>query len=105
MKTFQTLSLLALLAFSGAALADGTRYLVQVDGLACPLCAYNIEKQLKNTAGVIPGSIQVDLAEGRVRMDVREGVNLSDEMLDGLFRNAGFTYRGKVTEALEPGDA
>lgn len=101
-RKLRTLWFLALLVSSGAALADDTRYLIRVDGLACPLCAFSIERQFKNTEGVIPDSIQVDLAEGRVQVDVRAGVTLSDEMLDELFRDAGFTYRGKVTEPVTP---
>lgn len=54
--------------------------------------------------GVIGESVLVGLGEGRVRLDVQPGIELSDEMLARLFRNAGFTYRGKTIEALRPED-
>lgn len=39
------LVVLLLLLWSLAALAAGTQYAMRVDGLACPYCAYGIEKK------------------------------------------------------------
>lgn len=103
MKIFKLILFSTMLALSSAALAEGTRYLIQVDGLACPLCAHAIEKQLKGIEGVIPDSIEVNLAEGRIRMDVRPDVTVSDAELESMITDAGFSYRGKTAEAIEPG--
>ena len=43
------------LIWNVAAFAAGTEYQLRVDGLACPFCAYGIEKKLKKTEGVYTG--------------------------------------------------
>ena len=45
MKILMTVMVLSL-GWGAAAFADGTRYELRVDGLACPFCAYGIEKKL-----------------------------------------------------------
>jgi len=86
------------LSWSVAALAAGTQYQMRVDGLACPYCAYGIEKKLNAIDGV--EKIDVDLENGLVIVDVIEGVKLSDEQMTQLFNDAGFTYRSKTEKAL-----
>ena len=73
------------------AFAGGTRYEMRVDGLACPYCAYGVEKKLTAIEGV--GKIDVDLDNGIVTADVSEGTVLTDEQMEQLFKDAGFTYR------------
>lgn len=90
MKRYLILPLLAL--WSVAALAAGTQYVMRVDGLACPYCAYGIEKKLKKIDGV--EKIDVDLDKGLVIVDVAEGVKLTERQMTRLFKDAGFTYRG-----------
>lgn len=80
-----------LLLWSLTALAAGTQYTLRVDGLACPYCAYGIEKKLKQIEGV--EKIDVDLQKGLVVVDVREGVQLTEPQMQQLFKDAGFTYR------------
>ena len=43
MKMFLWIPLLAMV-LSGAAFAGGNQYALAVDGLACPFCAYGVEK-------------------------------------------------------------
>ncbi|MGN2393298.1 heavy-metal-associated domain-containing protein, partial [Pelomicrobium sp. G1] len=45
-------SALGLLWIVSVALAAGPSYWLQVDGLACPFCAYGIEKKLRALDGV-----------------------------------------------------
>lgn len=71
--------------------ADDTRYVMRVDGLACPYCAYGVEKKLKRIEGV--KSIEIDLDSGLVIVEVREGVSLSEAEMRKLFNDAGYTYR------------
>ena len=66
--------ILLCIAMSSAAVADGTRYQMRVDGLACPYCAYGIEKHLKKIDGV--EKIDVDLDNGLVNVNVVSGVVL-----------------------------
>lgn len=94
MKTAITI-LLAGLAWSATLLAAGTEYRMRVDGLACPYCAYGIEKKLKAIDGV--EKIDIDLEAGLVVVDVVEGVELSEPQMKTLFQDAGFTYRSMVT--------
>ncbi len=77
---------------STAALAAGTQYELRVDGLACPYCAYGIEKRLKKTKGV--ESIDIDIDAGVVRVSVAEGVKLTQAQMAKLVKDAGFTLRG-----------
>ena len=79
------------LGWSAAAFADGTRYELRVDGLACPFCAYGIEKKLNAIDGV--DEIDIDLNSGLVTVDVIEGTSLNDAQMTTLFNDAGFTYR------------
>jgi len=87
-----------LLLWSLAALAAGTQYVMRVDGLACPYCAYGIEKKLKTIDGV--EKIDVDLGKGLVTVDVRKGVKLTEPKMIQLFKEAGFTYRSMTKQPL-----
>ena len=83
--------ILALLLWSAAASAGGSQYLIRVDGLACPFCAYGIEKKLKGVDGV--EDVDVDLKSGVVRVNTRSDVELTESGMVKLFKEAGFTYR------------
>ena len=92
--------LILLLMFpSLEAFAAGTQYTMRVDGLACPYCAYGIEKKLTAINGV--QEIDVDLDTGIVRVDVSEGVELREADMRQLFKDAGFTYRSMKTNPLK----
>ncbi len=92
------LAVLLLLGMSFNLLADGTRYTMRVDGLACPYCAYGIEKKLKKISGL--SNIKVDLNKGLVSVDAAEGTKLSEQQMKTLFKDAGFTYRSMVQKKL-----
>jgi copper chaperone len=95
MNKYIALMIIGLIA-STSALADGTQYRMRVDGLACPYCAYGIEKNLKKIDGV--EKIEVDLDKGLVIVDVASGATLTDEQMVKLFTDAGFTFRSMVAE-------
>ena len=93
MKSFVRLFAVAMTAailYVGAALADDTHYLVQVDGLNCPFCAYGIEKQLKKLDGV--ENVDTELALGQISVEVADGDTLSEETVREIIRDAGFTF-------------
>lgn len=94
MKRYFLVPLLLLLSL--AASAAGTQYTLRVDGLACPYCAYGIEKKLKQIEGV--EKIDVDLEKGLVTVNVREGVALTEPQMQQLFKDAGFTYRNMTKQ-------
>lgn len=81
-----------------AAFAAGTHYEMRVDGLACPFCAYGIEKKLKAIDGV--SDIKVDLDKGKVSVNISEGKELSEEQMKKLFNDSGFTYRSMEKSSL-----
>ena len=90
--------ILLALSWSVTALAAGTQYQMRVDGLACPYCAYGIEKKLNAIDGV--EKIDIDLEKGLVIVNVAEGVKISDEQMTRLFDDTGFTYRSKIERDL-----
>lgn len=79
--------------------ATGTNYSIRVDGLACPFCAYGIEKKLKKIDGT--SNINVDLDKGVVSVDTKEGLELTEERLKKLFNDSGFTYRSMKKTPLK----
>ena len=97
MKKLITVMVLGL-GWSASALADGTRYEMRVDGLACPFCAYGIEKKLNAIDGV--NEIDIDLKNGLVTVDLNEGASLNDAQMTKLFKDAGFTYRSMTETPL-----
>jgi len=97
MKKFIAMLILTL-AWNAVAFAAGTQYQMRVDGLACPYCAYGIEKKLNKVDGV--EKIQVDLNKGLVTVNVGDGVTLTEPQMTQLFKDAGFTYRSMTETSL-----
>lgn len=83
---------LLLLAPIHGALADMNEYKIRVDGLACPFCAYGLEKKFNKIDGV--KFTNMDLDKGIVTVETHD-VKLEDEQLKKLFEDSSFTYRGK----------
>ena len=75
-----------------SAFAASARYQLQVDGLACPFCAYGIEKELTRTDGV--EGIDVDINAGVVIVTMAEGAALTEAEADRIVKDAGFTLSG-----------
>ena len=67
-------------------------YTLQADGLACPFCAYGIEKQLSRIDGV--ESISIDIKSGTMFVTVQAGVVLDEAEAKQAVEDAGFTMRG-----------
>ena len=77
-----------------AAFAGQTQYQLQVDGLACPFCAYGIEKELKRTDGV--ERIDIDINAGTVTVTMAEGATMTEDQAKRIVADAGFTLAGFV---------
>jgi mercuric ion binding protein len=75
--------------------ASSTQYEMRVDGLACPFCAYGIEKKFKAIEGT--ANINVDLDKGLVSVDLVEGRRFTDAQMKQLFEDSGFTFRSMKT--------
>ncbi|MCZ6860405.1 MAG: heavy-metal-associated domain-containing protein [Alphaproteobacteria bacterium] len=80
---------LALLFASIAAQAKPLTYELAVDGLACPFCAYGIEKKLGAISGV--KQLTVDIARGVVRVVMAEGARLKERSARKAVEAAGFS--------------
>ncbi len=66
-------------------------YRLQVDGLACPFCAYGIEKQLGAIEGV--ASVETEIRSGSVVITMAEGSYLDEAAARKAVEAAGFTMR------------
>lgn len=74
-----------------AAAAHGTYYQLQVDGLACPFCAYGIEKKLHAIDGV--EDIQTDIKSGSVFIQMAVGAALDEATAKRAVEAAGFRLK------------
>ncbi len=74
-----------------SAFAGESVYEVGVDGLACPFCAYGVEKQLSRVSGV--REVETDVAKGVVVLRVEPGESLDEDAVRDAVRKAGFTPR------------
>lgn len=92
---FTTVFVLAL-TISQTAFA-GQTYSLQVDGLACPFCAYGIEKQLLSVDGV--QDVVVDLNAGSVQVTMQDGSTLNQATAKQAVKDAGFTLKGFTSES------
>jgi mercuric ion binding protein len=75
-----------------AAAEEPAVYELQADGLACPFCAYGIEKQLGALEGV--ASVETDVKSGTVTITMEEGATLDETDAERAVDRAGFTMRG-----------
>lgn len=90
MKWFWLLLAVPALWASPALAAE--RYVLEVDGLACPFCAYGVEKRLSAVEGV--ESIDTDIKSGRVVVTLAEGKALTEAAARKAVKDAGFTLKG-----------
>ncbi len=92
MKAIRT-ALFLLCAFALPALAGEVSavYNIGVDGLACPFCAYGIEKKLSAIEGV--ESLDIDIETGMVIVVMTEGATLDEATAREAVKAAGFSLR------------
>lgn len=94
MKSFwqRTVLVLGLVLMAANAFAAQQAYKLRVDGLACPFCAFGVEKQLKAVKGV--EKVDVDIKTGTVIVTVVEGAVFDEATAKKAVTDAGFTLRG-----------
>jgi len=90
MHKFTTLSLIVSLLMPLVASAK-TYYQLQIDGLVCPFCEYNIQKKLSKLDGVI--KVEVNLKQGQVTVLMEDGKILSEDQARKEITDAGFTLK------------
>ncbi|MEN8135466.1 MAG: heavy-metal-associated domain-containing protein [Thermodesulfobacteriota bacterium] len=64
---------------------------VTVDGLACPFCAYGIEKKLKKVAGV--KAVTVSMQKGTVSLTAKARQSINYSQIPAAVLDSGFTPR------------
>lgn len=79
------------LTFSTVSTAAETHYQLQVDGLVCPFCEYNVQKKLGKLDGVL--KVKANLKEGVVNVLVADGKTLSEKKARQELTDAGFTLK------------
>jgi len=65
---------------------------VHVKGLACPFCAYGLEKTFRKIDGV--ESVFVNLKAGLIEISLRDGAILDEATARKTVEDAGFTLEG-----------
>lgn len=95
MKTIALFFTTTTLLWGSFSFAAGTQYDMRVDGLACPFCAYGIEKKFTKTEGV--ESVDINLQKGLVIVKTGEGKTFTEEKLKEIINDSGFTMKS-VTE-------
>ncbi len=89
-RTWLILGLMLLTATT--AFAGSEQYQLRVDGLACPFCAYGIEKKLSAIEGV--ENLDIDIETGAVMVTMADGATLDETAARRAVKAAGFSLRG-----------
>jgi len=76
-------------ATSPDATLEGATVTLKVDGMACPFCAYGLEKRLKEVPAV--DAVLILVSDGLVQIRLKEGQSLHDDALGAAVDRAGFT--------------
>ena len=88
---------ITLVGLNGSAFADVKTVTVTVDGLACPFCAYGLEKKLKQVEGV--DSLKIDVDAGEAVMSIAPGTRLAVPSGEEKGASRGLVF--KIQEAVE----
>jgi mercuric ion binding protein len=88
--TLRAIAILAVLIWSAPAGA-GEAYRLYVDGLACPFCAYGVEKILSRVDGV--ERVDIDIDQGFVTVILAAGATLGEATAAKAIDDAGFSLR------------
>ncbi len=74
-----------------AAAANPNVYKLYVDGLACPFCAYGVEKKVGGLAGV--KNVDINIDSGLVAVTMTPGASLNEATAKQAVSDAGFSLR------------
>lgn len=93
-KGIGPLAIAAAIAWAAPGMAQQAKavYALRVDGLACPFCAFGIEKRLSTVRGV--GKVEIEIKGGTVRVTMKDGAALDEATARKAIEDAGFSLRG-----------
>jgi len=94
---YPSVLVLACMLFATNVPASDLDYTLEVKGMVCAYCAYNVSKQLKSLDGVVPDSVSVDLENGKVTLQSEK--KLETTRLSKLLQKEGFSL-GTVSETI-----
>ncbi|BAO55249.1 heavy-metal-associated domain-containing protein [Nonlabens marinus] len=77
---------------------DKTYIKIEVDGLSCPFCAYGLEKKLVQAGSK---DVLIELEEGEATMSVSKDQQPTEEELQKIVKDAGFTPK-EITFSSTP---
>lgn len=86
------LSTFLIFAYAMPAQAQSNELILRVDGLACPFCAYGLEKKVMKIEGV--RSYDVDMKKGEVTIGLKDDADIDIDVFKKAVKEAGFTLRG-----------
>lgn len=79
-------------SFSQDKQVDQKKYIkLQVDGLACPFCAYGLEKKLTSLEGA--ENFYIDINGGYAVLDIPASTKVSKDELKKIVSDAGFSLK------------
>ena len=103
-RALPVLLMLGMAAVAPAAAEEQATYTLQADGLACPFCAYGIEKQLLRIEGV--ESVETHVETGTVVISMEPGATLDEADAQRAVESAGFTPRSfRRLESGQPAES
>lgn len=89
---YSILSILLFFSYVVLAQAQSDELILRVDGLACPFCAYGLEKKIMELEGI--RSYDVDMKKGKVYIGLKDNADINIEVIKKAVKEAGFTLRG-----------
>ncbi len=94
------LFIVAVLFFLSASVfgADETVVEIDIDGMTCPFCVYNLERELGRLSDV--KQVLISLRSSKARLTLKEGAHIDSDTLQEVVLRAGFTP-GEVRDVSE----
>ena len=71
--------------------ADETVIEIDIDGMTCPFCVYNLEKEFGKLSEV--KQVLISLKSNKARLTLREGTHIDSDTVREVVLSAGFTPR------------
>ncbi len=94
------LLLLPIWVFGQQSISSDTVYIsIEIKGMACPYCAYGMERELKGLTGV--DDVDILLVEGRAYIQTLEVNKPTEASLAEIIKNGGFTV-GEIVFSNKP---
>lgn len=87
------IGIVSLLALASIGYAQESKvWVAHVFGMSCPLCANNIEKQIKRDKDV--KNVSIDLGTGEIKVEYKLDKTNVEKPIRKAIGNAGFTVKG-----------